>query len=183
MNKEKPKINKGKIILVISVIIIIAASVNAGFFYLENAEAQAGGNIEGYTEADKTVKFLRLQFDFYILASDFGDGDNFLNGIEIQRANKVIKSLPFKSSITLWCNEETLGEIYRVSGAYVFKNDFDASQIRDWLESNLPINKIKFAEFYLLENNHHWDKPTNDIIIQHKVFGNEEAFRQIELNC
>ena len=170
------------IIILTSFIILGAAFVNVGYTLI-TAEAQAGGNIEGYTEADKTVKFQRLQFEVYVLASDIGDGNNFLNGIETQRANKVLKSLPIMTKAILWCNHETFGEIYMIYGAYVFKDSIDAQQIKNWLENNLPINKIRFAEFYLLENNHHWDKPTPDEIIIHKTFGNEPLFRQVETEC
>ena len=153
------KFNRSNLFVIISFIIVAIAVINAGYFYLE-AEAQQGANIEKYTEADKDVKFQRLQFELYFLASDIGDGNNFLNGIETQRANKILKSLPIKSNVHLWCVDDTFGEIYRVSGAYVFKTNQDAADIKTWLENNLPINKIRYAEFYLLENNHHWDKPT-----------------------
>lgn len=156
--------------------------VLAGFF-LQTSEAQEGGEIEDYTEEDKSKTFQRLQFHFYVLASDIGDGNQFLDNIESQRAAKVLKSLPTKAQANLWCNHSTYGEIYQVYGAYVFKNDIDAQQIKEWLKDNLPINKIRYAEFYLLENNHHWDNPTHDIILEHRIYGNEQLFRQVESEC
>ena len=164
-----------------SAVIVGLALINAVF--LQEIEAQTPVPIEKYTEADKAVKFQRLQLEMYVLASDLGDGNKFLDDMETQRAAKVLKKLPFKARVDLWCTDETFGEIYRISAAYVFKNRVDASEIKDYLQANLPINKIRFAEFFLLENNHHWDKPTNDEIVIHKTFGNEQLFREVEARC
>ena len=95
--------NKFDIIFLASLVVVLGASVNAYYYYYDPiAEAQKGSAIEGYTEADKQVKFQRLQFEFYVLARDIGDGDNFITGIEGQRANKVLKSLPLKTNLALW---------------------------------------------------------------------------------
>ncbi len=151
--------------------------------FLPESEAQQGGNIEGYTEADKDVKFQRLQFEMYVLASDIGDGDQFISKMELERAKKVLKSLPSKTNVSLWCEHNVLGKIYVIRGAYVFKNQVDASEIKNYLQANIPFDKISYAEFYLLENNHHWDQPTPDVIIEHRIFGNQQVFYQVESEC
>ncbi len=147
------------------------------------SEITAQVEVEGFTEEDKTVSFNRFQFVAYFLASDLGDGNNFLNNVEAQRVQHTLKSLPIKTRVLLYCTDDQVGEIYMVQGAYVFKRSVDASEVKDWVQNNLPLNKIRFAEFYLLDNTHHWDNPQPDNIIVYKQFGNEQQFDQVSNRC
>ncbi len=151
--------------------------------FLPESEAQTGGDIEGYTEADKNIKFDRIQFDLYFRAVNIGDGDKFLNDIEAERANHILKALPTQTKKALFYDNETLGEIYRIWGAYVFKNSVSAQQVKTWFENNIPINKIDYAEFYLLKNNHHWNNPSPDEIVIHKIYGSQTQFDQVVSEC
>lgn len=139
--------------------------------------------IEDYTEADKTVKFQRIQFEFFVLLSDIGDGDQFISNIELQRANKILKALPDKPKKQLFCDDETFGKIYRFWGSYVFKNPQDANSVKNWFKNNLPIDKIRYGEYYLLDNTHHWDNPQPDTIIEHIIYGNEAQYEQTVTRC
>lgn len=144
-------------------------------------EAQV--DIEDFTEPDKTIKFQRIQFEFYVLLSDVGNGDQFISNIELERANKILKAFPDKPQRQLFCNHATFGEIYRFWGSYVFKEAQDASDVKDWFKNNLPISKIRYGEYYLLNNTHHWDNPQPDIIIEHIVYGNEAQYDQTVIDC
>ena len=147
------------------------------------SETTAQVEIEGFIEEDKTISFNRFQFSAYFLASDLGDGNTFLDNVEAQRLQHTLKSLPIKTRVHLYCEDEQLGEIYLVQGAYVFKRSVDASQVKDWVKNNLPLSKIRYAEFYLLDNTHHWDNPQPDNIVEYKQFGNEQQFNQISDSC
>lgn len=173
------KFNRINIIVLASFIILGAAFINAGFYY---AEAQTP-NIEKYTLEDKDKKFYRIEFEFYVRASNIGDGNTFLNQIEGERIKHILKDKAFKNEFNLWCDDEILGEIYVLHGWYVFKERTSAQQVRTYFENNVPLDKFDYGQVWLLDNNHHWDRPTADKIIQHKTFGNENQFNTILLRC
>lgn len=144
-------------------------------------EAQV--EVEDFTEEDKTKKFRWLQFEFYYRASNIGDGDALLSDIEEQRVNHVLKRIPVPVKTILYCDHEVHGEIYMSYGAYVFKNQQSANTVKEWMKDNIPFRAIDYAVFELTENNHHWDKPTPDEVIEKRIFGNEEQFETVSSEC
>ena len=165
-------------ILMFALLPTIALSLIGGSMLTE-----AQSEIEDYTIADKTVKFQRIQFEFYVLLSDIGNGDQFISDLELERAKQVLKAMPIKPKKELWCDNETFGKIYRFYGAYVFKESVGADQVKNWFKNNLPLDKIRYGEYYLLNNNHHWDKPNPDEIIEHIIYGNEVLFDKTSIEC
>ena len=174
------KFNRINIIVLVGFIILGAAFINAGFYY---AEAQQGAAVEGFTNEDKDKTFQWLQFELYFRASNIGDGNNFLNNIEIERTRHVLKDFPVKVKAQLWCIHPVHGEIYLLEGAYVFKERTSAQVVKNWLKNNLPLSSIDYGEFYLTENSHHWDNPQHDIIIEHRTYGDKTQFDKVWLEC
>lgn len=134
------------------------------------SEAQVQPEIEPFTIAEKTQTFQRFQFQALILASDIGDGNQFISDIERERIKYVLKNLPTKTSVRLWCDSEQFGKIFMVEGAYVFKHEVDADKVRQWLKNNLPLDKIRYGNYYLTNNNHHWDNPLPDDVIEFREY-------------
>ncbi len=167
-----------KILLLIP---IIGSMLIAGSFLLTEGQQE----IEDYTKDDKQTKFRHVQFEFYILARDIGDGNKFISDLEAQRVKHVLKQLPVKPRVDLWCDLPQVGEIYKIQGSFTLKNNIDSDQIKNWIKDNIPIGKIRYGFFYLTENTHHWDsdKIQPDKIIEYVEWGNKQNYVDAVLVC
>lgn len=66
------------------------------------------------------------------------------------------------------------GEKYfLVSGFYTFQNSNDAILFKEKLMLSLNENNIVYGEILSLENSHHWQNPSPDIVLDRIILGNE----------
>ncbi len=162
---------------------LIVGIIAVGLISIPITLISSQSEIEDYTEEEKTVKFQRIQFEFYVLVSDIGDGDKFLSDIELERAKYVLKSIPIPISSQLWCPHPQVGDIWMFWGSYVFKNGVDADKVKQWIKNNIPLEKIRYGYYYLLDNNHHWDNPQPDKIIEFQEWGDKAQYDQANITC
>lgn len=161
--------------------VIPFAIFGVGLYLANNIEAQEV--TIGFTPEDNDKDFQLLQWRFYVLLADIGDGDQFLSNLERERAKEVIKTFDYPVTKKLWCNHKTFGEIYEFQGSYTFEQPVGADKVKQYFKNNLPLDKIRFGEYYLTWNNHHSSNVHPDIIIEHITYGNEAQFLQAELTC
>ena len=146
-------------------------------------ESTAQEETIGYLPEDNDKDFMRLDWRFYVLLSDIGNGDQFLSDFEKERAKEIIKEIDFPVTKKLWCVHPQVGEIYEFFGSYTFQQPVGAEKVKQYFKNNLPLDKIQFGEYYLLWNNHHSSNFHSDIIIEHIQYGDYEKFLQAESDC
>ncbi len=146
-------------------------------------EVEAQQVIETYNQADQTKSYTRVDFRIFVLASDLGDGNNFLDSMEIEKAKYVLKSIPLKARVNLFCNHITAGEIWEIYGGYVFKNGIDADKVKEFFKTNIPLDKVRYGWYIITENTHHWENPQPDQLIEFRDYGNKAQYERAFDTC
>lgn len=164
--------NKTTWILLASLVIVGAASINAAYFYL-SAEAQIEKCNKCIDKNDK-ISYQRIDFDYYFTAQPDEFEKQLSDFAKFEKNKYQIKNDAIPISTMIYNIMPNGDIITRVYGGIAFEDPKDADKFfkdLDKIDFNLA-DAILYAKIYHLENTNHYINPQPDKILDLIEIGN-----------